>query len=252
MELVVDYVKGQVDVHNASLGSTLDIDAKPIFENDVFEIYYADSPRACITYKGNIPYSWCVSRTDASNMYYTYRLKDHQPAFYFVKIKDRTKKELGFFSMMGNVFNGQFKDKYHFFVMQVLKNANISNENQQQYLVTSAMNDGDKKMSWSDILKIEDRLSGLQHLFKPIPLSKEEEEDYNKYINGISDEEYCKLPYEKKRRYIDVYVKVDKLLTDGQFACTPEDLKNLYVGLGIGLSENQFCWFYEIIICYLF
>lgn len=241
LETVVDYVLGQVDVSGTSLGSELEIDGKPLYNNEIVDIYYADSARACVKYKGNIPYSWCVARTDSSsNMYNTYRYKEHEPSFYFVKIKDRTKKELGFFNMVGNVFSGTFKDKYHFFVVQTLKNANVDNTQQKQYIVTSANNDGDVNMSWNDILKIEPRLNGLQKIFKPIPLSDEDKKYYNLFIHGISNEEYCKLDYALKRKYIDVYVRMNKPISDIQFNCSPDDIKNLYIGLGIGLSDNQF------------
>jgi len=239
LETIVDYVSGQVDLEGTSLGSDIEIDAKPIYEDNIFEIYYADSPRACIKYKGNIPYGWCVSRNDSSNMYYTYRFKEYEPAFYFVKIKDRTKKELGFFSMVGNVFNGQFKDKYHFFVLQTLKGAKIGDTTTKQYVVTSAMNDGDKQMSWNDIVAIEPRIANLQEIFKPVPLAPKEKEFYYKYKNGTDDTTFCKLDYTNKRRYLDVYVRQEQLLSDVQFKCLPEDLKNLYVGFGVGLSENQ-------------
>ena len=228
-------------MQGASLGSDIEIDAKPIYEDDIFEIYYADSPRACIKYKGNIPYSWCVSRNDSSNMFYTYRFKQHEPAFYFVKVKDRTKKELGFFSMIGNVFNGQFKDKYHFFVLQVIKGTKIGDTTTKQYVVTSAMNDGDEEMSWNDIIAIEPRIANLQEIFKPIELSPEDKEFYNKFKNGTDDKTFCKLDYTSKRRYLDIYVMPpEKILTDIQFKCLPEDLMNLYIGFGGGLSINQF------------
>jgi hypothetical protein len=240
LETIVDYVRGQVDLEGTSLGSDIEIDGTPIYENDVFEIYYADSPKACIKYKGNIPYGWCVSRNYSSNMFYTYRFKEHEPAFYFIKIKDRTKKELGFFSMVGNVFNGQFKDEYHFFVLQTLKGAKIGDTTTKQYVVTSAMNDGDIQMSWDDIVSIEPRIANLQEIFKPVELAPKEKEFYDKYKDGTDDKTFCKFDYTNKRRYLDIYVRQEQLLTDEQFKCLPEDLMNLYVGFGVGLSENQF------------
>jgi hypothetical protein len=238
LEIFVDYVGGQIDLAGTSLGNDIEIDAKPIYEDNIFEIYYADSPRACIKYKGNIPYGWCVSKREG-NMFYTYRYKENEPAFYFVKVKDRTKKELGFFSMVGNVFNGNFKDKYHFFVLQSLKGAKMGDKTTKQYVVTSAMNDGDTQMSWNDVVKIEPRIGNLQEIFKPVGLSPEDKKFYNKFKNGTDDNTFCKLDYTNKRRYLDVYVAQDQLLTDVQFKCLPEDLMNLYVGFGVGLLENQ-------------
>jgi hypothetical protein len=240
LETVVDYVGGQIDLAGTSLGNDIEIDAKPIYEDNTFEIYYADSPKACIKYKGNIPYGWCVSRNDSTNMYYTYRYKPNEPSFYFIKIKDRTKKELGFFSTVGNIFNGEFKDKYHFFVIQVNKGAKIGDTTTKQYYVTSAMNDGDISMSWDEIIAIEPRIANLQKIFKNFQLSPEERKFYDKFKDGIDDETFCNLDYTSKRRYLDIFVNNFKLLTNKQFECLPDDLKNLYVGFGVGLAEEQF------------
>jgi hypothetical protein len=87
LETFVDYINGQVDLEGVSLGKDIEIDAKPLYEDNVFEIYYADSARACIKYKGSIPYGWCVSRNDSSNMFYAYRYRENEPTFYFIKIR---------------------------------------------------------------------------------------------------------------------------------------------------------------------
>jgi hypothetical protein len=173
-------------------------------------------------------------------MYYTYRYKQIEPTFYFVKVKDRTKKELGFFNMVGNVFNGQFKDTYHFFVVQVIKGAKIGDTTTKQYVVTSAMNDGDMQMSWNDIVSIEPRIANLQDIFKSVPLQPDERQFYNKFKYGTDDETFCKLDYTSKKRYLEVYVlPPHNLLTADQFNCLPEDLMNLYIGFGVGLFPNQ-------------
>jgi hypothetical protein len=248
LETIVDYVKGKRDIKTASFDNqqtssndeTLSFPGNVVVKNNDVEVKYADSPRACIEYKGKFPYSWCISRTDASNMFSTYRFKEHEPAFYFVKRVKATEKEFGIWNMTKNIFNGDFKDKYHFFVVQVLKNADVTNTTQQQYIVTSAVNDGDIRMTWEDILKFAPELSGKQDSFKPIPLSQGEKETFDKYIKGISDEEFSKLDYKEKRNYLDIYVKMDKVLTDGQFGMLPDDLKGLYIGFGVPLSKGIF------------
>jgi len=239
LEIVVDYVKGQVNVNkNTKIDIKNDIktSGKPIYEDENVLIYYADSPKACVQYKGSVPYSWCIARKDSSNMYNTYRYRNHEPAFYFVKIKDRTKKELNVLSLLKTSFNGKFKDPYHFFVVQVIKNANIKDETKKQYYVTSANNDGDKYISWNNILEIDPKLKNLQYLFVPKPLSEEEKNEYNLFKDGISDEKYCKLLFERKKNYINITLK----LSDKKFECTPDELKNFYIGMGIGLSDYQF------------
>jgi hypothetical protein len=236
-ELFVDAVRGQTQLKGEKLSDNLEvIDAKPLFEKNGLEVYYADTPRACIKYKGNVPYSWCVARPDSSNMFYAYRLRGYNPAFYFVKDVDATKKELS----SNEKFNGTFKNKWHFFVIQVLKTANINDLMEKSYVVTSANNDGDIAMSWNDIVKIEPKLKGLQSEFLPKPLSPEELVVISKYRNGITTQEFVKLPYNEKERFLDVYPAINRPISDEIFKLLPDDLKNKYIGMNIGLSDNQY------------
>lgn len=239
-EAFVDAVRAHYPLGQGSVSTQLEIDGKPLFTKNGLDVYYADSPRACIKYKGNVPYSWCIARPDSSNMYYTYRLKEHEPAFYFVKDIEATKEELGLWNIAKAVFSGKFKNPYHFFVLQVLKNASIDNPDAESYVVTNANNDGDNIMSWNKILKLQPKLKGLQSEFLPKPLSPEEKETIEKYKGGLDDYEFRKLSYEEKERYLDVYPSMDKKLSDSNFENLPEDLKNKYIGFGIGLTEPQF------------
>ena len=247
LQTIVDYVKGKRNIKTTSVdnksetqGETLSFPGNVVVKNNDVEIKYADSPRACIEYKGKFPYSWCISRSDASNMFSTYRFKENEPAFYFVKRIKATEKEFGIWNMTKNIFNGDFKDKYHFFVLQVVKNANPNNQEQKQYIVTSAKNDGDVQMSWNDILKFAPELNGLESKFVAVPLTPNEKETFDRYIEGISDEEFSKLDYKEKRNYLDIYVKIDRPITDKQFELLPDDLKGLYIGFGVPLSKFIF------------
>jgi hypothetical protein len=165
-------------------------------------------------------------------MFYDYRLREYEPAFYFVKLIKRTKKEFDIWNTNKNVFNGSFKDKYHFFVVQVT--------NYGKYIVTSAMNQGDMPMEWDDISELVPELSELKEIFQPKPLTKEEREKIEKYKKRLSDEEFAKLPYKEKEFYLAVYVKINKPITYEQFRILPEDLKNKYIGFRVGLSNRQF------------
>jgi hypothetical protein len=239
VETLVDYVAGKRPVGSANF-EEIEVDGKPVFVNDEVEVYYADTPRACIEYKGNKPYSWCVSRSTVDNMFYNYRLGGYDPAFYFVKRIKPTKKEFSLWSIGNLVFNGTWKDPYHFFVVQVQKDVEIGDTYSEYYIVTSANNEGDVPMSWNEIVENAPELKGLQEVFQPKPLTEKEREKIEKYKNGLTDEEFDKLPYKEKDFYMAVYVKMNKPLTDGQFNVLPEDLKNKYIGFGVGLSDEQF------------
>jgi hypothetical protein len=231
LELVVDYMAGQRNFGSANF-QDIKVDGKPIFENNDVEIYYAPNRQSCVEYKGNRPYSWCISRSDASNMYMRYRMGSGEPSFYFVKRKKATDDEFNYWNTSGEQFSGKFRDKWHFFVIQVLKNGD--------YRVTSSMNDGDTKMNWEQILGIAPELNGLKDYFKNVPLTDEDRKKYDKFSRRIKDDEFSKLSYKDKEYYIDVYVNTYAKLTDKQFSDLPFDLKNKYISLGVELTPRQF------------
>ena len=235
-ETFVDAVAGQTQLKGEKLSDNLEIDAKPLFEKNGLEVYYADTPRACIKYKGNIPYSWCVARPDSSNMFYNYRLGDNNPAFYFVKDVESTQKELSSIEK----FTGKFNDKWHFFVIQVLKTANINDLTDKNYVVTSANIEGDSSMNWNEIVKIQPKLNGLQSEFLPKPLSDDELAVIDKYKTGLTTRQFVKLSYNEKERFLDVYPTLDQPISDEIFNALPYELKNKYIGMNIGLSDDQY------------
>lgn len=240
LERVVDHVRGQVPNAGIKGIKDIEVDAKPVHEDESLVVYYADAPRACIKYKGSMPYSWCVARKDSGNLFYAYRFKENEPAFYFVKNKKRTKEELGLWNLAKTAFAGAFKDPWHFFVLQVSKGADTSDEKADQYVITSANNNGDKACNWRSVLEKEPLLEGLQGLFKPVPLTEEERRDYERFSKKLSDEEFARLTYDEKSRYMDTYLYFDRELNDAQFESMPDDLKNKYVGFALGLSERQY------------
>jgi hypothetical protein len=243
LEQLVDYVAGKRPVSsNIDSSGNIEVTGEAIYKNENYEVYYADTPRACIKYKGKIPYSWCVARSDSSNMFYTYRFKPYEPAFYFVKNIKLTEKELGVWNMAKNVFNGKFKYPYHFFVIQVPKNATMDDISTNQYIVTSANNDGDTQMSWEEIMKVSPNINEIREVLQPKPFTPEEREKMERFKNGISDEQFAKLRYEDKRSYLDIYPTIGKPITTKQFMALPNDLMNLYVSFGIGLNDEQFAF----------
>jgi hypothetical protein len=238
LERVVDYVSGQRSV-GSSMKGDIEVSGEAVFKNDNVEVYYADSPRACIKYKGSVPYSWCVARSDSSNMFYTYRFKPYEPAFYFIKDVKATQKEFKVWNMTKNVFRGSFSNPYHFFVIQVPKNVNPEDDKKEQYIVTSANNDGDKQMSWDDIVKLNPKLKPIKEVLKPKPFTPEERAQHERFKNGIGDKEFRKLSYEDKRTYLDIYPTIGKPITYEQLTSLPDDLMNLYVSFGVGLDNEQ-------------
>ena len=165
-------------------------------ENNLL-ILLGDLKQKCIRYgKG---YSWCISRTDSSNMFFSYRMRLNEPVFYFVLDEDKPKE-----------------DKYHAIVIYI--------NNRGQYFVANSLNEGDREMSWSEIEKIQPKLKGLEKLFKHIPLNAEERNDYKRFKNPIDDSEYEKLTYTEKEKYIGFAHD----LTKEQIKNTPKELVSKY------------------------
>jgi hypothetical protein len=166
-------------------------------------ILLGDLKQKCISYGSG--YKWCISRTDSSNMFYSYRMRLNEPVFYFVFDKDKPKE-----------------DKYHAIVIYINK--------QKQYYVANANNEGDKQMSWDQIVEIQPKLKDLQSIFKHIPLKPEEREEYNKFKEPISFEEYEKLNYDQKNKYISF----GHDLSYNQVKITPKELLIKYAKTTIG------------------
>jgi hypothetical protein len=188
-----------------------------IYNKAPLQIYHGSNERACIKIKGDFAATWCISRGTGGNMYNGYRYAGTEPSFYFVKNLERLNK-----------IEEIEDDKYCFFVVQ--------RNNQGNYIVTSAKNDGDRTMSWDGILKIEPLLQGTENLFKNVPLTDEEREYYRRFKNGINDEQYDDLSYKEKK----IYIAIRHYLTGKQFKNTPNDLLNDYISMGVGLTEGQF------------
>jgi hypothetical protein len=124
-----------------------------IYNQSPLQIYHGSNEKTCIKIKGDFPSSWCVSRSAGGNMYNTYRYAGTEPSFYFVKNLDRLNK-----------ITEIEEDLFCFFVIQF--------NNKGKYIVTNAKNDGDREMSWEEILKLEPLLQGKESLFKNVPLTR--------------------------------------------------------------------------------
>ena len=169
-------------------------------------VLLGDLKEKCIRYgKG---YSWCISRKDQSNMFFSYRMRLNEPVFYFIFDEDKPKD-----------------DKFHAMVIYI--NA------EGEYYVASASNEGDKKMSWSEIEELQPKLKGHKDLFKHVPLSSGEREDYNKFKDPNKSYDWYKdLSYEEKEKYIGF----GHDLTEDQISDTPKPLISKYATTTVGAN----------------
>jgi len=163
------------------------------------EIYYAPDARACIDIKGKHPTTFCVSRPlNKGNLYTNYRYGKGTPAFYFVKNIEKTDKEY-----KHGIRHHDYLDPNHILFIQVVSEPDET-YHKMKYIVTNADNNGDTPMTWEKIVSIEPNLNGLEHLFKPVPLSQKEITQKTMMGKVFTDEQFKDLPFEQKKLYIDV------------------------------------------------
>lgn len=181
-------------------------EAKLIYNQDGLRIYDAPSAEACIQLgheEFGRSYSFCIARR-GGNMYSSYRLSGK--SFYFVYDE-----------------NKPTSDNTHLLVIQASGKKN-------EYIATKADNKGDSTNTWEQILKLQPKLQGLQHLFKFHPFTTEES------VNSRGPSGFDRLPYEHKRLYISskrpIYMSSWDLL--------PRDLKALYSEIAAGRKPSTF------------
>ena len=143
---------------NKSLRGLNNLDTNDIVynENNLL-ILKGDTREKCIRYgKG---YSWCIARTDSSNMFNTYRYRYDEINFYFIFDKDKPDT-----------------DDNRSLALLIDKNGT--------YYLANASNSGDfagtKKISYSEICNIQPKIKDLKSLFNPLPLTPMEKEVYKK------------------------------------------------------------------------
>lgn len=168
-----------------------------LYNENNLEIYKGDLREKCIIYGEG--YSWCISRRDASNLFWSYRMNLGEPMFYFVFDLDKPKT-----------------DPWHAVVIYV--------DQEMTYHVALATNLGDREMTWREISQKQPKLAKLKKLFKPKPLTATEKAEYKKYNDSRDLGEYKELNLEEKYRYI----MFGHELTAEQQTATPQELIGVY------------------------
>lgn len=192
--------------------------ARQIYDDQNLAIYLNLSPEACIDVKGKHPTSWCVAQADTTrNAYYGYRVAENEPTFYFIKNKKKTEQE------GDKPVHQQYKDPFHFMVLQVKKN--------NTYKLTSANNDGDIDTKWEKIVQIEPLLADKKELLQWHPLTPNEELAKS-MREGVDAETFRKYSIKKKIMYVqtgklsqEIWNELNddlKLLAINRFRCTEE------------------------------
>ena len=191
------------------------ISNESIYNQDGLIIYEAPNRESCVSIgKGE---KWCISRTDASNMYNSYRFALQEPNFYFIK-NERLPSN----------------NKWSFFVLMALNNG--------YYSLASRDNSGDftgsKQISWEDVLKNVPFLKDVKDLFKSRPLTEFEKEVYKKVKPKVSNNDL--LEHFGSLYLVGEYIGIGHSLSSNQFLnLNNPELRMKYINQGHDLLENE-------------
>ena len=125
--------------------------------------------------------------------------------------------------------NGQIKSE--------LTKEKVKNDSDNEHSDNESSDEEEPKINAKDADKEAEKELGKLNAKK---LSPEEEDIINKYKNGLTTQEFIKLTYNEKERFLDVYPRLNKPITDEIFNTLPYELKNKYIGMNIGLSDAQY------------
>lgn len=210
----------------------VETDMEPVYKSPggSIQIFLGDRREKCIKIKQRfesqtgVKYDWCISRTDPSNMFDTYRFRKFEPVFYY--IFDTTRDQ---------------SDPLHACVIYVSyrpEKDELGNVvGKKKYFLATAKNTGDEEVTWQQITDMMPKLDNLENVFKYIPPTERELRIYGKVQNSVSDEDFIKFTRDEKEAYIAVGHK----LTEDQIRATfslpdGKELINKYANTFIGVS----------------
>lgn len=176
-----------------------------IYNKNNLIIKKGHTKESCIRHGTGTKEDWCISRKDASNLFYGFRFGVSEATFYFVRDLDKPKS-----------------DPWNYIVIYVL--------NDGDYLVSPSNNPGDASMTWKQISEYQPKLKNLQSLFVNVPLTKEEQMLKDKFKNPIEDDDFLKLNSKGKEIYIDLNHELSEKMMLGMFDSKKDkEILNSYV-----------------------
>ena len=201
--------KGSTETKTRDLS---DIELK--YDQNNLKIFAPKTKDQCIKLKNGR--SWCTSREGGGNMYYNYRL-GHERTLYYVIDEDLPYDDLNFASVILVDPNGK---------KSMADKSNIGKFG------------GSTNMPWSDMVAKVPKLQGLENIFVPNPLTKEERDlikkvEYAKV--GDNPMESFETPQE-----VEMWLEYKSpRLSDIQYSNLTSELKKKYIALGMDLSSTM-------------
>lgn len=193
----------------------IETDMKPVYQSPdgTLQIFLGDRKEKCVRFRQEFEkrsgqqYSWCISRSDASNMFASYRFRRDEPVFYYIFDADR-----------------DLADPLHACVVYV--------EASDTYFLATSLNDGDKRKSWDELVTMMPKLKNIKSVFKHVPLSEREREIYELVKKPVDDETFRNFSRDVKEEYISFGHKLaDDQLRDVLSLPDGKELVNKYVNM---------------------
>lgn len=194
-------------------------DIELIYDENNLKIFAPKTKDQCILLRNGR--SWCTSRDGSGNLYYNYRLNNNLTLYYVIN-EDLPYSDTDFAS-----------------VILVEPNGNVrlaDGTNAGRY-------SGHQSIPWSDILKKIPKLSGLESLFVPKPLTEEEKRTISIVKNTSVGDDPMKS-FNNDKQMVELWLEIlSPTLRDEQYKNIPDDLQKKYISLGFpltyGMIENS-------------
>ena len=214
-EHLVDGINAKTDKSD-TIDKTLASEIPTAYQDDKLTIFAPRSKDECVTLRNGR--TWCTSREGGHNMYYTYRL-GHMRTLYYVIDEDK-----------------DFADVDYAIVVLV--------DPQGRWAVADGTNtgtwSGHQNIPFDDIFKRYPKLEKIKDVFKPKPLTDEEQELVRKY-QSISLRP-GQNPYDKfnSDKEVELWMEVNSpTLDDEQYEKLSKELRRKYISLGFDLTPNM-------------
>ena len=189
-------------------------DIDTVYEKDNIIVFAPKSKDQCVRLKNGR--TWCTSREGGGNLYYNYRLGNERTLYYVID-QDKPFSDLNYASViLVDPYGGK---------------ALADGSNSGRY-------SGHNNIPWSEIEGKIPKLKGLENLFKPVPLTKEERDLINKVKNvRVGENPYQSLGDEKT---VEMWLEYNSpKLSDEQYAYLSPELQKKYISLGFDLTGVQ-------------
>lgn len=186
-----------------------------VYDKNNLKVFAPKTKDQCILLRNGR--SWCTSRDGSSNLYYNYRLNNNLTLYYVIN-EDLPYSDTNFASVILVQTDGRKRL--------------ADGTNSGRY-------SGHDAIPWDDIVKKIPKLSGLESIFVPKPLTEEEKQTIDKVKNTRVGDNPTKS-FDGDQSLVELWLEITSpRLNDEQYINISDDLQKKYISLGFSLSPKQ-------------